>query len=48
MSGFEEGAEIGVRGNPLRVNQFDRAAEQCFLGGVTANEGQRGELLQRA
>jgi hypothetical protein len=46
--GFEERTEIRVGRNPLSFDQLDRALEERFLGDVTADEGQRGELLQRA
>jgi hypothetical protein len=48
VRGLEERAEIGVRRNLPGLDQLRRALEQRFFGDVPADEGQRGELLQRA
>jgi hypothetical protein len=48
VCGFEKRAEVGIRRNPLSLDELDRAVEQRFFGGVTSNRGERGELLQRA
>jgi hypothetical protein len=48
VRGLEERAEVGIRRDPLSLDELDRAIEQRFFGGVTANRSERGELLQRA
>ena len=48
VSVFEERAEIGVRSDALRLDELDRALEQRLFGEITADECQRGKLLQRA
>jgi len=48
VSRLEQRTEVGVGPDSLRLHQLDGAPEQRFVGDITANECQRGELLQRA
>jgi hypothetical protein len=48
VRGLEKRAEVGIRRDPLSLDELDGAVAERFFGGVTSNRGERGELVQRA